>query len=253
MQVLRTFPYRRPGYDFAPAGERSIARAYRKALPTARSLVYIEDQYLWGAEVVAPLAQGLAANPGLHVIIVIPRFPDQDGRLSAPPNLTGRAAALAALRAAGGARVAVYGLENAESTPVYVHAKVCLADDTWAVIGSDNFNRRSWTHDSELSCAVLDESPGLSSFAGQVRQLLAAEHLGLPTGEQAPALPEMFGAFRAAAARLDAWHDAGRTGRRRPAAQLPGRAPVPLDQGLDAATVPGHLRPGRTAAAHACR
>ena len=43
-------------------------------------------------------------------------------------------------------------------TPVYVHAKVCVVDDVWASVGSDNFNRRSWTHDSELSCAVLDET-----------------------------------------------------------------------------------------------
>ena len=26
----------------------------------------------------------------------------------------------------------------------------------WAIVGSDNLNLRSWTHDSELSCAVLD-------------------------------------------------------------------------------------------------
>jgi phosphatidylserine/phosphatidylglycerophosphate/cardiolipin synthase-like enzyme len=37
---------------------------------------------------------------------------------------------------------------------VYVHAKVCVIDDTWAAVGSDNFNRRSWTHDSEASAAV---------------------------------------------------------------------------------------------------
>jgi phosphatidylserine/phosphatidylglycerophosphate/cardiolipin synthase-like enzyme len=42
-------------------------------------------------------------------------------------------------------------------TPVYVHAKACIIADVRASVGSDN-NRRSWTHDSELSCAVLDET-----------------------------------------------------------------------------------------------
>ena len=32
-------------------GERSVARAYAKALGRARRLVYVEDQYLWSAEV----------------------------------------------------------------------------------------------------------------------------------------------------------------------------------------------------------
>jgi phosphatidylserine/phosphatidylglycerophosphate/cardiolipin synthase-like enzyme len=166
VQLLRTYPYRRRGYDFAPDGERSIARGYLKALPRARSLIYLEDQYLWSAEVVATLADTLAAQPGLHLIAVIPRFPDQDGRLSAPPNLIGRADALNLLYAAGGDRVAIYGLENAAGTPIYVHAKVCVVDDIWAIVGSDNFNRRSWTHDSELSCAVIDESAGPAGLGG---------------------------------------------------------------------------------------
>ena len=59
-------------------------------------------------------------------------------------------------RRAGRDRVHVFDVENHAGTPVYVHAKVCVVDDTWASVGSDNFNRRSWTHDSELSSAVLD-------------------------------------------------------------------------------------------------
>ncbi len=217
VQILRTYPYRRHGYDFAPAGERSIARAYQKVLPQARSLVYIEDQYLWSAEIVAALATGLRANPGLRVIAVIPRFPDQDGRVAMPLNLVGRAQALRLLRQAGGDRVAVYGLENAESTPVYVHAKVCLVDDAWAAVGSANVNRRSWTHDSELSCAVVtDDGSGAPAFARQVREMLAAEHLGLSPGTGVPAGPAMFAAFRSAAALLDSWHDGGRVGPRPP-------------------------------------
>jgi phosphatidylserine/phosphatidylglycerophosphate/cardiolipin synthase-like enzyme len=163
VQLLRTYPYRRSGYAFAPDGERSIARGYLKALPRARSLIYLEDQYLWSTEIVTVLAEALRANPGLRLIAVLPRFPDQDGKLSMSPNLVGRAQALALLRAAGQDRVAIYGLENAAGTPIYVHAKVCVVDDTWAIVGSDNFNRRSWTHDSELSCAIVD----LAGPAGQ--------------------------------------------------------------------------------------
>ena len=50
----------------------------------------------------------------------------------------------------------MYDLENQSGTPVYVHAKTVIVDDVWAIVGSDNLNRRSWSHDSELSIAVLD-------------------------------------------------------------------------------------------------
>jgi phosphatidylserine/phosphatidylglycerophosphate/cardiolipin synthase-like enzyme len=60
------------------------------------------------------------------------------------------------VRDAGGERVLACDLENVWGTPIYGHAKVCVIDDVWMVVGSDNVNRRSWTHDSELSCAVID-------------------------------------------------------------------------------------------------
>ena len=59
---------------------------------------------------------------------------------------------------AGGDRVQILDVENDEAHPVYVHAKICVVDDVWATVGSDNFNTRSWTHDSELSAAaILDD------------------------------------------------------------------------------------------------
>src|SRR3712207_2973379 len=86
--------------------------------------------------------------------------------------------------------VHVFDVENHEGTPVYVHAKVCAVDDVWASVGSDNFNRRSWTHDSELSSAVLDTTrdpreprdpagtgAGARTFARDLRLELAREHL----------------------------------------------------------------------------
>jgi phosphatidylserine/phosphatidylglycerophosphate/cardiolipin synthase-like enzyme len=234
VQVLRTYPNRRPGYPFAPNGERSIARAYQKAAARAHSLVYIEDQYLWNAEIADCFATALGQNPNLRMIAVIPHYPDQEGRISTPMNLVGRDEALARLREAGGNRFGVYGLENAAGTPIYVHAKVCIIDDLWACVGSANLNRRSWTHDSELSCAVLDEAHdlrephvldryghGARRFARDLRLELMREHLGREDGDDYD-LGDPAAAFTTlaqAADALDQWTRNGRTGPR-PRGQL---------------------------------
>nr|WP_277040659.1 phospholipase D-like domain-containing protein [Actinacidiphila oryziradicis] len=229
VQLLRTYPARVHGYAFAPDGERSIARSYQKVLRRARSLVYLEDQYLWSTDVTACFAEALAANPGLRLIAVIPSQPDQDGRISMPMNLLGRISALNLLHRAGGDRVAVYGVENHSGNPVYVHAKVCVIDDVWASVGSDNFNRRSWTHDSELSCAVVDETQdsrepldpgglgdGARAYARDLRLELAREHLDRSDPEGLCDPTEAFRAFAESAAALDAWHAGGRQGPRPP-------------------------------------
>jgi phosphatidylserine/phosphatidylglycerophosphate/cardiolipin synthase-like enzyme len=212
VQLLRTYPRRMGGYPFAPQGERSVARGYTKAVHQARHLIYIEDQYLWSPEVAATLAVALQRNPKLHLVAVLPLFPDQDGRISKPPNLVARDAAIATLRAAAPGRVAFYGLENPEGVPVYVHAKVCIIDDQWASVGSDNFNRRSWTHDSELTAAVYH--PG---YSRELRLDLAREHLDREGPLDDLHDPRrMFTAFANCAAQLQAWHDGGRQGARPP-------------------------------------
>lgn len=217
VQLLRTYPPRRDGYPFAPKGERSVARGYEKVLARARSLIYVEDQYLWSDDVAKVFAQALEREPELRLMVVIPRFPDQDGRISLPPNLVGREPLLRLLRAAGGERFAVYCIENAAGTPIYVHSKVCVIDDTWGCVGSDNANRRSWTHDSELSCAVLDTDPDVArSWALSLRLELMAEHLGVEAHDDLIDPVQAFDAFRTAAAHLDAWHDSGRRGPRPP-------------------------------------
>ncbi|MYS22174.1 Phosphatidylserine/phosphatidylglycerophosphate/cardiolipin synthase [Streptomyces sp. DvalAA-14] len=229
VQLLRTYPARRHGYPFAPDGERSVARGYRKALARARSLIYLEDQYLWSAEIVAGFAEALTARPSLRMIAVVPAHPDQDGRLTGPMNVLGRIEAVRALQRAGGERFAVYSPENHAGTPVYVHAKVCVIDDVWASVGSDNVNRRSWTHDSELGCAVLDETPdireprdpgglgdGARAFARDLRLELAAEHLDHDAPDALCDPRTAFRAFAEQAAALDAWHRGGQAGPRPP-------------------------------------
>jgi phosphatidylserine/phosphatidylglycerophosphate/cardiolipin synthase-like enzyme len=236
VQVLRTYPYRRRGYWFAPSGERSIARAYRKALDRAQVLVYVEDQYLWSPHVVGVFADALAAQPGLRLIAVVPQFPitglNQEWRptgSAAAPQLLARARSLDLLQRLGGARVAVYGVENHAGTPVYVHAKVCVIDDTWAMVGSGNINRRSWTYDTELSCAVLGQHPDGSSLARTLRLDLAREHLDRAEDGDADLRDPLnaFEAFAASAQRLDAWYAGGRRGPR-PPGRLRRHHPTPL-------------------------
>lgn len=231
VQLLRTYPYRLLGYPFAPQGERSVARGYLKALSRAQALIYVEDQYFWSAEVAESFADALRNSPQLRLIVVVPHYSDQTGRLSSDAALVGRQEAMDAVQAAGGDRVAVYGLENHSNVPVYVHAKACVVDDVWASVGSDNVNRRSWTHDSELACVVLDEELDQRTpdrlgdqpeparrFARDLRLQLSREHLDRHHGDDDDLLDPIaaFSAYADSAARLQAWHDGGRRGQRPP-------------------------------------
>ena len=160
VQLLRTYPNLRQArdYPFAPGGERSVRSGYTKAAGRARRLVYVEDQYFWGNEVASTFLDALRDNPSCGWC-GLPLLPDLEGS-SRMPQLLGPAAGHP--RPDGGGAGPGGGVRAREraGTPVYVHAKVCVMDDVWATIGSDNFNRRSWTHDSELTAAVVDRADG---------------------------------------------------------------------------------------------
>jgi phosphatidylserine/phosphatidylglycerophosphate/cardiolipin synthase-like enzyme len=212
VQVLRTYPAKRPPYPFALRGERSVARAYVKALGKAQRFIYLEDQYLWSLDATTALCAALRAQPELRCVVVIPRYPDPAGMLGDASRF-GRWRVEAALVRAGGDRVAIYDLENDQGVPIYVHAKVCMVDDVWMTVGSDNLNRRSWTHDSEICCAVMD---GTGALPRDTRLRLAREHLDLddaPDGALVD-VPEWFDALRDAAHALDRWHRDGGSGPR---------------------------------------
>jgi phosphatidylserine/phosphatidylglycerophosphate/cardiolipin synthase-like enzyme len=231
IQVLRTYARRRGGYPFAPEGERSVARGFRKAIGRARRLIYLEDQFLWSTEVARTFAAALVASPSLHLIAVVPRYFDQAGTLTLRPNQVGRELAVQVLLDAAADRVAIYDIENIAGVPVYVHAKISVIDDVWASVGSDNFNRRSWSHDSEIACAVLDEKrdsreptdpaglgDGARTYARDLRLQLWREHLGRADGDDRDLLdPEdAVTKFRETAAALERWHSGGERGERPP-------------------------------------
>jgi phosphatidylserine/phosphatidylglycerophosphate/cardiolipin synthase-like enzyme len=249
VQLLRTYPDLLFGrdYGFANGGERSVARGYTKALRGARRFVYLEDQYVWGHHVGDVFTEALRTHPDLHLVAVVPLHTDLDG-MSRQPELLGRRRAMVEMLRVAPDRVAFFGIENHHSTPVYVHAKTCIVDDTWATVGSDNFNRRSWTHDSELTAVVVDRHGAAGGYGQRLRLTLAAEHLDREVDDEslldvmADCVDphEMFGHFVDTAARLDDWHAGGRVGER-PPGRLRRMHPPELGRMAHALSLPPYL------------
>jgi phosphatidylserine/phosphatidylglycerophosphate/cardiolipin synthase-like enzyme len=169
VQLLRTVPEHT--YRFAPKGEFSIAEGYLRALRSAEHLIYLENQFLWSAEVVDILVGKLRHPPhaGFRMILVLPRRPSsgrdttrgQLGRLIEADHGAGRLLA-----------TTVRAHDRDRVDPLYVHAKVGIIDDRWLTIGSANLNEHSLFNDTEVNILTLDED-----LARATRLRLWAEHL----------------------------------------------------------------------------
>ncbi len=172
LQLVRTVP--EGTYRFAPRGEFSILDGYLRALRSATDFIYLENQFLWSAEIVDVLTDKLSRPPSEHfrMVLVLPARPSngadttrgQLGRLLEADNGAGRVLATTVRAHAGG-----------RSDPLYVHAKVGIVDDRWLTIGSANLNEHSLFNDTEVNVLTLD--PGL---ARSTRLRLWSEHLERP-------------------------------------------------------------------------
>ncbi len=164
-------------FDIA-SGERTNLDQYCTAIRSARRTIYIANQYVEFAEIVAALDCALAR--GVEVVMLLPAVPDLPSQtvvtderqaflearasLASYPNFT-----LAGLAALG---------SDGRRQPVYVHAKLMLIDDEWATIGSCNLHRYSLFGNVELNAAIRDPD------AVQAMQIeLFKEHLAIDTSE----------------------------------------------------------------------
>src|SRR6476619_7649154 len=75
VQLVRTVPER--VYRSLPLGDFSILEAYVGALRAARTLVYLENQFLWSSEIVEILADLLRRPPtdAFRLVVVLPAHP----------------------------------------------------------------------------------------------------------------------------------------------------------------------------------
>ncbi|MEP7361863.1 MAG: phospholipase D family protein, partial [Acidobacteriota bacterium] len=166
-------------YGFAEEGDRTARAMIKQAIASARRFIYIEDQYLVSEEAREWLK---AALPRIHHLTIL--IPDSSITLMGNQTSEYRRRYLEPLQTAAPDKVRAFILKNPGGRHSYVHSKMYVVDDKYAIIGSANCNRRSFTHDSEIVAGVFDESSDARCtfhFAHQLRVALWAEHLNLDT------------------------------------------------------------------------
>jgi phosphatidylserine/phosphatidylglycerophosphate/cardiolipin synthase-like enzyme len=143
VDVVTTAPGGRRGSS--DPGSVETLDALLAGIECARSLIYIEHQYLSSRPVVDALRRALDREPALELILLVNQNPDvtayrrwQNARLAESGLLVHP-------------RVGVFGLWSASShegsrpaiNQVFVHSKVVIIDDEWAMVGSANLDGAS--------------------------------------------------------------------------------------------------------------
>lgn len=200
-RVLRTLPRRMLSH--APHGCTDVLDALLDGIRGARSLIYVEHQYLTSRVVVTALTDALRRRRDLELVVVLNQNPDltaywawQNARIVQSGLLDHPRAGLFTLWSAApdDARPGVTVINQ-----VFVHSKVVAIDDAWAMVGAANLDglslhsygddftgrlaRRIFRHvrNVEVSVVVRDDArtrPASGSVA-ELRTRLWAEHLGV--------------------------------------------------------------------------
>jgi phosphatidylserine/phosphatidylglycerophosphate/cardiolipin synthase-like enzyme len=174
-QLVRTVPERL--YPGCPSGDFRILESYIRAFRSAERLIYLENQFLWSAEIAAVLAEKLRDPPrdDFRVVAVLPAKPTRGG-----DDTRGVLAELVDADGDGGRLVAatIYAHRGRLVDPVYVHAKLAVVDDRWLTVGSANLNEHSLFNDTEVNVVTHD-----AALARATRLRLWSEHLERPVEE----------------------------------------------------------------------
>jgi phospholipase D1/2 len=173
--------------DVAPVQE--IKQLYLDAIASARSHIYIENQYFTAPAIGEALARRLAQPDGPEIVLL--------SRLRGggwlEENTMGalRARMLRALRAADRhGRLRAYYPDRADlgEQCINLHSKLMVVDDRFAQVGSANLNNRSMGYDTECDVALEAGPARVEKAIALLRNRLLAEHLDVPVDRVAGAL-----------------------------------------------------------------
>jgi phosphatidylserine/phosphatidylglycerophosphate/cardiolipin synthase-like enzyme len=176
VQIIRTVPEKT--YPALPKGDFSILEAYMGALRRAKRLIYLENQFLWSAEVVALLREKLLRPPtdDFRLCLVLPRRPNNGN-----DDTRGQLSVLEAADRQHRLIFGTVGTPGRQKPGVYVHAKVGIVDDEWLTVGSANLNEHSLFNDTEVNLVTDD-----AALARTVRERLWSEHLAVDCSGRDP-------------------------------------------------------------------
>ncbi|GAA3673945.1 phosphatidylserine/phosphatidylglycerophosphate/cardiolipin synthase-like enzyme [Lentzea atacamensis] len=166
VQLVRTIPERT--YGFAPHGDFTLLDSYLRALRSAKSLIYVENQFLWSPEITEVLIEKLRnpPTPEFRMVLLLPQKPSNGADTTR--GQLGRLIDVDTEKRLVAATLVSHG-----DAPVYVHAKLSIVDDQWLSIGSANLNEHSLFNDTEVNVVTDD-----AEVARSTRLRLWAEHLG---------------------------------------------------------------------------
>ena len=175
LQVVRTVPA--GSYAALEDGDYSILESYVGALRSARSFVYLENQFLWSPEIVQILIEKLERPPtdDFRVVALLPARANDGADIS-----RGQVAALIDADDGNDRFLActVYAREGKLRDIVYVHSKIGIVDDHWLTVGSANLNAHSLLNDTEMNVVTHD-----AALARATRLRLWSEHLERDEGD----------------------------------------------------------------------
>jgi phosphatidylserine/phosphatidylglycerophosphate/cardiolipin synthase-like enzyme len=208
VQVVRTYgnPKRHGGgagsRTYAPDGEFTMYETLIGAIDGAREFVYCEDQYFYATTManlpdrngnqppdyrdpIDVIARRLEAVPRLQLIVVMSRTEDINAEVQ--QAWTHRKRIVDKLNQTVGPKVSILQPRKRKNTNgdeyvPYIHTKAWVIDDSFAILGSANCNRRGYSHDGELDVAYTGGEDTQSS-PQQLRVKLWLKHLNTDSGQ----------------------------------------------------------------------
>lgn len=184
-------------YFLATHGVHDALWSLTRALSEAEELVYIETPGFArtarpdGApdtheiDLIQRMADRLAVQPNLKVIVVSPREPDLVPAPFARRAITQRKEAFDLLQAAAPGRVLAFHPKGFPGRQAVLRTTTVIVDDVWSMTGATHFRRRGMTFDGSAAIASFDRDirSGYSRKVQNQRIALMAFKLGIQAAD----------------------------------------------------------------------